>query len=290
MKKNKWISLWLDKGGLGKTEITCLISNFLAKKGYKVLVINGDPNESITKKILSSKTNVNDDFSDYLEQSLIAFKKDKKSRMNIEEVIIPSLIPNIDTIPLFRVSNEDFMNTINQISILKMEERQAFMRGLKEEINKYNYDFIFFDSSQLYSIFKQFISIIDEYITIVNIDKDSFEGIKDLFLEQLPILKEESNFLHNKIIVNRSPKKTNIRYKEFMEEYENLNANNFKIYRISEIEEIVKSHLTNEEKDTIFPNYYLNKEKLSSSEIKTKKNIEERLSDIFKIIKELTSA
>ena len=45
----KTISIYNFKGGVGKTSLSFLLGNYLAMKGKKVLLIDSDPQSSLTK-------------------------------------------------------------------------------------------------------------------------------------------------------------------------------------------------------------------------------------------------
>ena len=59
----KTISIYNFKGGTGKTSLTFLLGNYLALKGKKVLLIDSDPQSSLTKSFKKLEGNTVYDLS-----------------------------------------------------------------------------------------------------------------------------------------------------------------------------------------------------------------------------------
>lgn len=127
-----------QKGGVGKTSTTALVSYNLSKLGYKTLVIDFDPQANITQLFLKTKTR---------GQSAVAtINKSLMTVLQNEEPLtsaVLSINQNLDLIP----TAVDFSLYGRFLENKESDEksRVAYFRKLLEEQLIDHYDFIFID-------------------------------------------------------------------------------------------------------------------------------------------------
>lgn len=135
------LSFCNQKGGVGKTSTTALVSYNLAKQGYKVLDIDFDPQANLTSlmvltKIKRNKGTNNDDIT--VKSLMNAIKTNR----DLNEIKI-NILPNLDLIPTsagFSLYGR-FLDSEFQTEV----EKVTYFSKLIEKYFKGKYDFIFLD-------------------------------------------------------------------------------------------------------------------------------------------------
>ncbi len=134
------ISFCNQKGGVGKTSTTALVSYNLAKKGYKCLTIDFDPQANLTS--LFMKTQSKSDTDEEVVSVKTTLMTAIKDEMDLNDVKIP-IIDNLDLIP----NAPDFYlyGRYLEAKFDKEEDRvKFFSRKIDKELRG-KYDFIFID-------------------------------------------------------------------------------------------------------------------------------------------------
>lgn len=126
------------KGGVGKTSTTALVSWSLAKKGYKVCVVDFDPQANLTALMLKTVSALNDNKPVTLKNGLMtAITEDRP----LSELAIPiteklTLIPNAVDFSIFEsYLTANFADEKKRIAAFK-----PYVDALRSD-----YDFIFID-------------------------------------------------------------------------------------------------------------------------------------------------
>ena len=127
-----------QKGGVGKTSTTALVSYNLSKLGYKTLVIDFDPQANITQLFLKTKTRGQSAVAT-INKSLMTVLQNEEPLTNA----ILSINENLDLIP----TAVDFSLYGRFLENKESDEksRVAYFRKLLEEQLIDHYDFIFID-------------------------------------------------------------------------------------------------------------------------------------------------
>jgi len=122
------ITIFNQKGGVGKTTTNINLGSFLANEGYKVLTIDVDPQGNTTSGLGVDKTKLNASVYDIIT-----------SDMSIKDIIIQSeLISNFYIAP----SNMELAGA--EVELISKPNRESILKNKIEEI-KDDYDFIFID-------------------------------------------------------------------------------------------------------------------------------------------------
>ena len=83
-----------QKGGVGKSSTTALVSYNLAKMGYKCLTIDFDPQANLTSLFIKTKSTQNSGVISIKTSLMTAIK----NNINFSKITIP-IIDNLDLIP-----------------------------------------------------------------------------------------------------------------------------------------------------------------------------------------------
>ena len=146
------------KGGTGKTTNSTMTGIELAKRGFKTLLIDLDPQANATNLYLKTKENVNGEFVTF-GQTLMAGIKNKDIKATIIEVI-----NNLDIIP----SSADFalypryMETVFQSYTDRVKYLSELMSEWKNE-----YDYILIDVPPTISLITDSALYATDYAVIV---------------------------------------------------------------------------------------------------------------------------
>lgn len=160
------ITLANSKGGIGKTTISSMISYHLSTKGYKVLLVDLDPQANATAII--NKTFYKNVDNDYL--TLYEGLESKKIKNAIHEIN-----ENFSFIP-------SSQNTTDFSKLLNANNKYTLLRNSISQIEN-DYDFIFYDVPP--TIFTDFINnalVASDYFVILSETSEfSFSGIGDMY-------------------------------------------------------------------------------------------------------------
>lgn len=169
------------KGGVGKTTNSVMVSYELAKKGYKTLVIDLDPQANSTQILSRTYTLQN---NKELEINNTMMKSIQEE--NIEQNIV-SIMENLDLLPSYKdfVSYPDFL----EMKFLPTEEnykekRISYFSRLLKDID-HHYDYIIMDVPPTLSIFTDTaLYATDEVIIVLQTQQRSLDGA-EAFMEYL---------------------------------------------------------------------------------------------------------
>ena len=175
MIKTQVISFVHHKGGTGKTSSCISIAGYLAKKGYKVLAVDLDPQGNLTSGLGIDKSTIRKSMFDVMGK-----------RMSIKEILIDTNLENIHVAPsgssLIKNNSREFKT-----------KRGAFVLGSALKSVKEYYDFILIDTppSHGYLILNG-AAASDKVVMVLDPGIFALEGVKSLqeaFDEYNKILK-----------------------------------------------------------------------------------------------------
>jgi len=188
-----------SKGGVGKTTIIRYLSYVLANMGFKVLVVDADPQANTTKTMLLTKNyHSKDDEIFIIDKTMLAGIVER----NLEQLVVP-IIENLYCIP----SHIDFKNFPKYLTKLygdaiegiddnyfEIEKnRISVLKDLLQPIKK-DYDFILIDTPPTMSDFTRNAAYASDYIIMAfQTQSDSLDGVADYITEEVTPLVEKFN-------------------------------------------------------------------------------------------------
>ncbi len=175
------LSIINQKGGVGKTITSLNLASGLGLKNKKVLLIDIDPQSSLTRTLISNSYNIKNDFSSFFDFDF----SDHSS------LILKTEIKNVDIIP-------STMNLINLERKLILNENEDF--SLREKIKllkkEKNYDFIIIDCPSVINVILKSTLKISDYVLIpTNLEFFSIDALTNLLPIIYKIKKEENSIL-----------------------------------------------------------------------------------------------
>lgn len=156
------------KGGVAKTQSAFELAHWLACHGYKVLVIDNDPQANITELLLAGNAPKGRTLPDILVSGTSICSQDINTRVLEDGHCIDFVVSNIE---LGRIEGR----------IKSDVPKEYIMSDIIEDISK-QYDFILFDmapSAELLGI--STLLAVSEVIIPTSLDKLSVEGTKKMY-------------------------------------------------------------------------------------------------------------
>lgn len=184
MSKTKVFSIILQKGGVGKSTLTFSLGAELAKKGYKVLLLDLDPSQGS----LSQLAHIDDaDDRPGLADVMLSYTNNEKNKIEIKDVITP-ITENLDICTVsIRLNGIDLQlsNVISRETCLKRE--------LASTVEKDYYDFILIDNQPSLSLLPVNSLVASDYVIIpCALSYLSYRGL-DLLKDTLDIVRDNLN-------------------------------------------------------------------------------------------------
>ena len=169
------------KGGVGKTTNSVMVSYELAKKGYKTLVIDLDPQANSTQILSRTYTLQNGKELEFKNTMMKSIQEE-----NIEKNIV-SIMENLELLPSYK----DFVNYPDFLEMKFLptednykEKRISYFSHLMRNIEN-QYDYIIMDVPPTLSIFTDTaLYATDEVIIVLQTQQRSLDGA-EAFMEYL---------------------------------------------------------------------------------------------------------
>lgn len=172
------------KGGVGKTTLSIGIADTLSDKGYKILLIDADPQFNATQAMIDEYKSQNTD--DYYTNEIL------NKRLTIHSLFAPQVTmeytyttPNADDLVINLKKNLDMLcGDLSLVLVNKSNDHSIAIRLLNfiEDNNLRNkYDYIIIDCPPTLTIYTDSALIASDYYLIPNrIDRYSIIGITSL--------------------------------------------------------------------------------------------------------------
>lgn len=211
------ISLINEKGGVGKSTSAITIAQILAISGYKVLIIDLDPQMNTTKMYGQAEANPDIDF----ERLFCCKQKDKEDVMNY---ITETDYKNISLLTASRELNSLIYRIYDKMKEVNVELYLRYNLNLIKE----EFDYIIIDNSP----FKSYLTSCamcasDKIITPICVDNFSYDGLMSLFdtIEELND-RYALSIEFAGIFMTRVAGRTTL-FKQMYESYENMFGDRF---------------------------------------------------------------
>lgn len=190
MRKTTVISIINNKGGVGKTTTTAILSELLSCLGKKVLAIDLDQQSNLSMMLGCYHEDPDDVLNGIVtaDEANIAevFKYRFKTNEEMETVIQKSKIANLDIIP----SSGRHKNSILNITMNQTSNNNVILKKALQPI-KENYDYILIDNApanDILTVNSMFAS--DLILVPVRVEGFSYKGLKET-IETILYIKEE---------------------------------------------------------------------------------------------------
>ena len=178
-----------QKGGVGKSTLTMMIGHCLATLGYKVLLIDVDPQGSLTSLF-------NKPFTNTFKELIYSFNN-KKDTITFDDVAV-EVRENLFLLPT--ASDEE----LRQVEMLLSGDPKYIYRNLAPILEEKGFDFVLIDFAGAWSILeKAMYCFLNELYLVVLPDILSLECMSDQFI----ILKvanqiAERDIVNNFVVIN----------------------------------------------------------------------------------------
>ena len=169
------IAFYNRKGGTGKTTSTINVAGELAKRGYKVLIIDSDAQGNASQNLGCYAPD-----KDSLSEVLLG-------TADVNDVIVSTEVDNIDILP----ATIELQETETKMLVAAGRTDNFMVKAMKK-LNR-AYDFILVDCSPSFGIMTtNMLSYVDYILVPVKVDKNSLEGYENL-TQKVNIIREDSN-------------------------------------------------------------------------------------------------
>jgi len=177
----KIIAITNQKGGVGKTTTTLNLGAAIAEKGKKVLLIDSDPQSSLTISCDINMRNLQKSLYDAIA------RENEEEEVNISDIIIKTKIKNVNLLP----SNIDLSRA--EIELMNMLDRERVLKFILDPFKKL-YDYILIDCPPSLGILTiNALTAADEVIIPVETDYLALRGAGILINKTIRKVKKKLN-------------------------------------------------------------------------------------------------
>lgn len=194
----KVISLVNQKGGVAKTTTSMALADFLARHGRKTLLIDFDPQGSLTTSFALA-----DDTDNPQALKLLGLEKDIEN-VGVEPVKYNS---NLDI-----VTSDMGLEKANTLLAARLVGRERYLRRAIDALNKaHKYDYVVIDSNPSFSQLTINVLYASNHVLVpFKPEFNSFKGIKQLFenIEEIKTIQPNLSVLGFVVTMARQTKST----------------------------------------------------------------------------------
>ena len=207
-----------QKGGVGKTSTTALVSYNLSKLGYKTLVIDFDPQANITQLFLKTKTRGQSAVAT-INKSLMTVLQNEEPLTNA----ILSINENLDLIP----SNINLSGA--EIELVGIDDKEFILKGITDKLRR-KYDYIILDCPpSLNMLTINALTAATSVLVPIQCEYYALEGLSQL-IHTIDLVKERLNkrLKMEGVVFTMYDARTNLSLQVVENVKENLNQNIYK--------------------------------------------------------------
>ncbi|MGA2143273.1 MAG: ParA family protein [Brevinematales bacterium] len=214
------------KGGVGKTTISGSVGYYTASTGRKTLLIDGDPQGSLSSWFLTKLEGLKHELADILA-----------GKVSVSDTIV-QYNENLYFIPSFGING-----MLKNYSETKLNDEPFIFVDLFEEFRSLNFDLIIYDLSPGMSrLEKSIILSLQEVITPFTPEYFGLEGLT-IFTDELKKIRKNfrREIKHDKVVinlVNHSFRRHNL----VMEEFKKMN---YRLFFIPQDSKLAESQMVN---------------------------------------------
>lgn len=219
------IAFHIQKGGVGKTTISGNTAFSLALKGKKTVLIDCDPQGSLSTWLL--KTAPDNELADVLNEKV----KTSDTLVQIKDRLF--IIPTFG----LETNLKDFAETV-------LQRKQNCFRQLTRDLSDQGFEYAIFDLSPGMSLLEMnVIASMDEVITPLTPEFFSLDGI-DIFTTHLKRINKdfEKNVKHKKIVINNM----NHSFRRHNKVFDAIQKKGYAVYTIPQDSKIAEVQAVNE--------------------------------------------
>ncbi|AHH07684.1 Atpase, para family protein (plasmid) [Borrelia crocidurae DOU] len=193
-KKTEIITISNIKGGVGKSVLTIIFSYILKDIGKKVLIVDLDPQNSLTSYFIKSIKNLEvNNIYEFLKENVDLNFDKYLNRINDNICLIPSH-PNLHL----------FNQQVDSYKVLSLKHR------LKRLLPKYDFDYILIDTPpNLDSLLDNALHITDKLVVPIQVERFSVESLSILmkYISKISMYIDKDidiSIVENQFIKNRN--------------------------------------------------------------------------------------
>lgn len=192
----KSVSVYNHKGGVGKTSFCAAIAGELVLMGKRVLMVDADSQANLTNQFIRS-SDLDCEFADYLYA-------DRTTRPEIlTRIVRDTKYRNLSILPTKKLSEGGRIDAWAR-GEASNESNRNVITNLTRYIMQMGFDIVLFDMPPSYTILDQKILLAcDEVLPVLNIEKDSVEGLHDFYVLLRDLKDGEDKPMVRQLVFNK---------------------------------------------------------------------------------------